>query len=329
MVDMSSSLQAIAQRGRVSAEDVLHLRRHVFGDGVVCEAESDALFALADKAPDGDKEWPEFFVEAQSLYLVKHRQPAGYIDEALADDLIAKITHDGRIETSLELDLLAKTLEVATSVPEKLVAFALGAVKEMVIAGQGPTRHGTARPGVITASDVTYLRRILYAGGGAGQMGITHAEAELLFDLNDATVEADNDPSWSDLFVKAIANFLMAHLGYKPPSRDEALRRSEWLSDHSVDVGGFMKRMVSGGFSGIRDAYRRTDTHQAYIDRQETAIQSAQQVTEQEANWLAERIGRDGQLHENEKALIAYMETLGAELPASLAALLPPHARAS
>ena len=52
-------------------------------------------------------------------------------------------------------------------------------------------------------------------------------------------------------------------------------------------------------------------------------------VTEQEANWLAERIGRDGQLHENEKALIAYMEALGAELPGSLAALIRPNAKAS
>ena len=187
MVNMSSSLQAIAEKGRVNAEDVLHLRRHVFADGVVSESEADALFDLAHKAPEGDSEWPEFFVEAQSLYLVKHRKPAGYVDEALANDLIAKITHDGRIETRLELDLLVKTLDIATSVPERLVTFALDAVKEMVIAGQGPTRHGNAKPGVITASDVTYLRRILYAGGGAGQMGITHAEAELLFDLNDAT----------------------------------------------------------------------------------------------------------------------------------------------
>ncbi|MEL6961382.1 MAG: hypothetical protein AAFO01_01425 [Pseudomonadota bacterium] len=329
MVDMSSSLQAIAEKGRVSAEDVLHLRRHVFADGVVSETEANALFDLANKAPEGDKEWPEFFIEAQSLYLVKHRKPAGYVDEVQAGDLIAKISHDGRIETRLELDLLIKTLEIATSVPEKLIAFALDAVKQMVVAGQGPTRHGTAKPGVITASDVTYLRRILYAGAGAGQIGITRGEAELLFDLNDATVEAENDPGWSDLFVKAIANFLMANLGYKPPTRDEALRRSEWLDDHSTDVGGFMKRMVSGGFSGILEAYRQTDSHQDYLDRQEAAIQSAQQVTEQEANWLADRIGRDGQLHENEKALIAYMETLGAELPTPLAALICPNAKAS
>ena len=121
----------------------------------------------------------------------------------------------------------------------------------------------------------------------------------------------------------------MAHLGYTPPSRDEALRRAEWLDDQSVNVGSFMKRMVGGGFSSILNAYRRPDPNQEYLDRQENGIRSAEEITEQEASWLAERIGRDGQLHENEKALIAYMETLGAELPASLVALLPPDAKAS
>lgn len=329
MTDMSASIQAIAEKGRVSAEDVLHLRRQVFSDGIVNDTESNALFELADRAPNGDPEWFEFFVEAQSLYLVRYRQPQGYVDEGQADDLIGKISRDGRIETTLELELLVKTLEIATSVPMTLITFTLDAVKQMVIAGEGPTKHGEAQPGVITASDVAYLRRILYAGGGAGQIGITRAEAEMLFDLNDATIEAKNDLGWSDLFIKAITSFLMAHLGYTPPSREEALRRSEWLNDQSVNVGGFMKRMVSGGFSGMLSAYRKVPSDQTNLDREDKAIKAAEQITADETSWLAERLGRDGLLHENEKALIAYMESIGAELPPSLASLIPLQARAS
>lgn len=329
MVELSSRLQAIADKGRVSAEDVLHLRRQVFVDGVVCEAESNELFALADKAPDGDREWPAFFVEAQSLYLVNHQEPKGYVDQAQADVLIRKIAGDGRVETALELELLVKVLEIATRVPESLVHFALDAVKQMVMSGEGATKHGEASPGVITASDVAYLRRILYAGAGAGQVGITQREAELLFDLNDATIAAENDPAWSDLFVKAIACFLMAHLGYKPPSREEALRRSEWLDDHSINIGGFFKRMATSGFGGLASLYRRTDPYQEQVDEQEKSIASAERITRHEAEWLAQRIGRDGRLHENEEALIAYMQTLGAELPRPLIALLPQAAEAS
>ncbi len=160
-------------------------------------------------------------------------------------------------------------------------------------------------------------------------MGITRAEAELLFDLNDATIEVENELGWSDLFVKAIACSLMAHLGYTPTSREEALRRSERLDDHSVSIGHFMKRMFRGGFSGIMSAYPEADSHHEQLDRQEEAITAAVQINEDEVHLLAECISRDGLLHENEKALIVYMETLGARLSASLGSLIPPKAQAS
>ena len=57
---------------------------------------------------------------------------------------------------------------------------------------------------------VDILRRIVYAFGGNGAVAMAKSEAEVLFDLNDATAGADNDPSWNDLFVKAIASYVMA-----------------------------------------------------------------------------------------------------------------------
>ena len=60
-------------------------------------------------------------------------------------------------------------------------------------------------------------------------VAITRSEAELLFDIADATNEAENDPAWTDLFAKAIANAIMAASGYSAPNREEALRREAWL----------------------------------------------------------------------------------------------------
>ena len=36
-------------------------------------------------------------------------------------------------------------------------------------------------------------------------------------------------------------------------------------------------------------------------------MMDAEPVTQSEAKWLSERIGRDGVLHENEKALLVYL----------------------
>ena len=41
----------------------------------------------------------------------------------------------------------------------------------------------------------------------------------------------------------------------------------------------------------------------------EAAIKEAEPVTQAEAKWLSERIGRDGVLHENEKALLSYINS--------------------
>jgi hypothetical protein len=57
------------------------------------------------------------------------------------------------------------------------------------------------------------------------------AEAEVLFNLNDTTSAARNPPSWSDLFVKAIAGSLMVEAGYMPLPREVALARSAWLDE--------------------------------------------------------------------------------------------------
>ena len=91
----------------------------------------------------------------------------------------------------VELELLVKVLETAKFSTEGLVSFALDQVSHAVIEGEGPlVRGGDLVPGVIGEAEVDLLRRILYAFGGDGNVGITRSEAEVLFTLNDATAGA-------------------------------------------------------------------------------------------------------------------------------------------
>ena len=114
----------------------------------------------------------------------------------------------------------------------------------------------------------------------------------------------------------------MAHLGYQAPSREEAFRRDAWARDQSVNVGGFFKRMVSGGYSAVKDAYTDKSVHEEYNAKRDADAAAAEEITTCEAGWLAERIGRDGAFDNNERQLLERMRELESELPQDLKALL-------
>lgn len=107
--------------------------------------------------------------------------------------------------------------------------------------------------GVLDANEVKDLRVRLYQDGV-----IDLEEAELLFELNDATSGARNDPSWRTLFVDAITSYLL------------------------------------------------DDKH------------SPNEIDDTEASWLIGRIEKDGELDDNEKALLANIKAKAKKISAKL-----------
>lgn len=323
---MTDLVAQVAASKKLTQEIALEARRRVYKDGAVDPREVEALFALDEAAERRDPAWVALFVEAIVDYLVRQESPAGYISEDNADWLIARISRNGVVTTETELELLVKALEVAKSSPSRLSAFALAQVKAAVLDGSGPVACGRQlQPGRVGRAEAELMRRILYAFGGDGNIAVTRAEAEVLFDINDATAEADNDPAWTDLFVKAVANCLMAASGYQAPPREVALRREAWLDSESGGVGDFLGRMLAGGLRGSLQAYREPDLKARWVERnrrQDAAIAAAERVSEDEAAWLAARIGRDGVLHDNEKALLRFIRTESPHIHPSLQPLL-------
>lgn len=299
--------------GHVSAEDVIFLRRNVFADGVVSRDELSTLFTLGRRAPSGDPEWAEFFAEAAADFFLREEEPHGYLTDEEFDHLSSLIGRNG--PTTLELGLLVSLMEKSVSTPAAMAEFVADEFRRTIGAHKGGAR--------IARADADLLRRFLYAAGGDGTVAITRGEAELLFDLHEATAGANNDPSFSDLFVKGIAAHLMAHVGYRPLPREEALRLHDWVKDQTVNSAGFFGRMVAGGLAGIRNAYGQKKSVAAKKNEDNAvAAAIAEQITAQEADWLADRIGRNGHFDELERALLAYMRELDAELPPKLAALV-------
>nr|WP_246673174.1 hypothetical protein [Mesorhizobium sp. B2-9-1] len=325
---MSAPVAGLTSKNKITAEDVTMLRREVFADGLVSRGEAEALFALDQTARDKCGEWAPFFVEAVTDYIVHQEKPEGYISEQNADWLVRTVSRDGIVDGRTELELLVHVLEEAKSSPSELSAYALEQVAHAVIDGKGPLMHGGSLvPGHIAKAEVDLLRRILYAYGGDGNIAISKAEAEVLFRINDRTAAADNDPSWSDLFVKAIANYVMCSTGYEPPTREVALRHENLLDEAAPTLGGFFSRMVSGGFAAILEAYHSPGDIEAEWEARNRAAEAlarrAETIDAGEAEWLAERVG-GGQrpLRDNERALLTLIKHAAPEIHPALKPLL-------
>jgi hypothetical protein len=308
---MSSQLATFIERGRIDARDVMDMRQSVFANGVLCKDEAIGLFAVHANCNTKCPEWDAFFVEALSDFLVENVEPSGYINDKQAKWLMNAISRGNHIASRAEMELLITVLEKSKRSPDVLSAFALSQIADAILDHKGPLADQNRRNGVITSRDVDMLRRVLYAFGGEGSVGITKSEAEVLFRLNDKSVETENDPAWSDLFVKAIANYMMAVSSYSVPSRKEALRREDWLNKQG-ESRSFFTRMMADGLKGIIAAYLAPSSvetayaaQNAKFERDEKA---ASAINQAEAHWLVERMNKDGYIRSNEKMLLSFFK---------------------
>lgn len=312
------SIDDIIARGRIAESDVMKLRSVTYSDGRISVEEADELFRLNSSGIPFARAWNDYFIEAITDFLVNQVEPYGYVTAENAQWLMERISFDGDVHTRTELELAINVIDRARWSPESLVRFTLGHVRDAVLTGKGVLRNGSSlSPGMIGDAEVELLRRILYAFGGDGSVAITRAEAEVLFDINASLAQECRSPAWTDLFVKAIANAVMAASSYAVPTREEALRREAWLESHTdLSPLGMVKSLMSDPaslFAGYR-VLTREEKALDRLERQRIELVVNEKVTEGEAGWLAERIGRDGKVSENEKALLAFLSAESADI---------------
>jgi hypothetical protein len=338
------SVDEIQSRGSIRDGDVLKLRRAFNDDAEISQAEAEALFALNSSCPIKDPIWAEFFIEALTDYVVNQAEPEGYVAADNAAWLMQRISADGRVESSTELELLVNILDKARWSPPSLARFALEQVKAAVLTGDGPLRAGQMlEPGAISAAEVSLLRRIMFAFGGDGNIAITRAEADTLIDINNALAPAKGSPEFTEMFVKAIANAILHGIGLAVPSRAEALRTEAWLDNADLRgagslladaftggqegararsrVGGFLGRMLGSPGTGVWGTFRLQSAEEqalARLECQRLEIITGEHLADADAAWLCSRLGSSGQLDENERALIRYLKEESPVLPPPL-----------
>ena len=299
-------------RKPISDEEVLKLRRYVWADGSISQDEAAQLFDLNDAATPSNN-WSDFFVEAMCDYLIGRGQPRGYVTQPDADWLMYNINRDGQIDSHAELELIVKLFERANSVPESLKCFALTTIEQIVLKGSGPTRRGgDITPGRIDDAEVTLLRRLIFAPASDGPAKVSKNEAEMLFRLKDATLDADNSPEWKRLFVQGIANYLMAHQAWVPLSGADQARLEEARPIEATPFREVLDKLGRNPAS-IREILFGPDEH-ALGAAYERAVARDAEVTPEESAWLKALLDADGARDPLEQALLDFLEADGVRL---------------
>lgn len=102
-------------------------------------------------------------------------------------------------------------------------ARALTVVRDGVITGEGPTTRGRVHfSRALDADDAAWCARILTATAVEHQP-VSRAEAEALFEINDAAAERSDEGVFDDLLAKAVVHHAASASGLAVPPRTVAL----------------------------------------------------------------------------------------------------------
>ncbi|WP_301750846.1 hypothetical protein [uncultured Erythrobacter sp.] len=299
--------QAAVADGRITAEELLSLRREGWGDGVITRAEAEALFAVNNALNERTPEWCDFFVEAIGEFVLNGTLPRLQCSLEEAEWLIGQIDHDGVVESMVELETMVRILERAENTPDRLKTYVLDVVEREVLTGTGPTRCGGALAAThISAAECRIIRRVIFASGGHGPAAVTRWDAEMLFRLKDATLAEENAAEWDDLFIDGVANFLKGFVLPKAQVSHERKRELEaFVADSSVNVGRFIGRVAKEAPQVMNHFGRVFGKKQAAGTDFEALAAAGEVVTDYESEWLEKMVAADGEVDELESRLIA------------------------
>ena len=297
--------------GVIDAAELAALRKAGWSDGTLTQLEAEHLFTINHALGHHDVKWCDFFVESIGEYVINGSQPTGYVSQEEANWLVLQIKQDGRLCSMAELELLVRIYERARNVPDSLKAFVLAQLEQAVLTGTGPTRGGGELSDThVSTAEVEVLRRILFAPASDRPAAVSRREAEMLFRLKDATIDADNAPEWKALFVQGVGNYLTGYSADNAQiSRVRAMELEAFIEENRASIGGFMGRMakIAPGtfakvFGKISPAANRADL-----------VAGAQEVTGDERMWLEGQIAQSGQIDDYDQALLNFIEEVTAE----------------
>jgi hypothetical protein len=164
---------------------------------------------------------------------------------------------------------LIEAVETSQIADRKIAAEALAIVRDGVITGEGPTTRGRIHfSRALDAYDAAWCARILTAAAVAAQP-VSRAEAEALFEINEAAAERSDDGLFDDLFAKAVVHHAASASGLPVPSRTVALSPDtaieSWAPIRAVGVDIEVLEWIASQMRGKRRSNRTLMTLVATI----------------------------------------------------------------
>jgi hypothetical protein len=152
------------------------------------------------------------------------------------------------------------TLEPSKISCRNTAAQALTVVRDGVITGEGPTTRGRIHfSRALDADDAAWCARILTATAVEHQP-VSRAEAEALFEINDAAAERSDDGRFDDLLAKAVVHHAASASGLPVPPRTVALSPDtaieSWAPTRAIGVDVEVLQWLASQLRGKRRSNR-------------------------------------------------------------------------
>src|SRR5215203_648872 len=152
---------------------------------------------------------------------------------------------------------IAETSAETSDVPQpscrQTAAHALTIVRDGVITGEGPTTKGRIHfSRALDADDAAWCARILTATSVEHQP-VSRAEAEALFEINDAAAERSDEGVFDDLLAKAVVHHAASASGLAVPPGTAI---ESWAPNHVNDVDIAVLQWLASQLRGKRRSNR-------------------------------------------------------------------------
>lgn len=148
------------------------------------------------------------------------------------------------------------SIDISAIVSRETAVSALAKVRDGVITGEGPTTRGRVHfSRALDTQDVDWCVRILTASA-VDNVPVSRAEAERLFEINDASADRLDQGLFDDLLAKAVVHHAASASGLPVPSRAIALSPNtaieSWAPTQAVGVNLEVLEWISSQMRGKR-----------------------------------------------------------------------------